>query len=297
MLEIVFDGTSEGGLRAARYVGSCIITGHEDELDEWYMPGDEDKEIIRRNILFILGNKDFKCVQYAYGLDTGDLSIPLTDFKRKSYEIDRIMAANYYEYSIGEDEFICNALETIEEAMQNNESMRIWLSNNAESMCGFYDLCSRLKDYAGLIVVVQASKQPYERNCWGLIKSYERYRYADRERRLTKEVMYEIAADWEKLKKENSNMRLLVNNELISVTDDYFDHMIFEAFELEEESFSGVPENYIMGNTMHIGNENQLNLHDSVICARIDKLIEEGKIIIVEDNKEKFKRLLKIADM
>jgi len=47
---------------------------------------------------------------------------------------------------------------------------------------------------------------------------------------------------------------------------------------------------------MYIGNENQLSLHDSMICFRIDKLIEEGKIIIVEDNDEKFKRIIKIAE-
>ena len=87
---------------------------------------------------------------------------------------------------------------------------------------------------------------------------------------------------WQKLLKENGDLRLLENNELVSRSFDFLDNVILEYLSLYDE-----PVKYYSFIGILISKELFGIRGDLFFSARIDYLINTGKIIVERIVREK----------
>ncbi len=91
------------------------------------------------------------------------------------------------------------------------------------------------------------------------------------------------ATVWEALRIENSPLRAVVNGQLMSVSDDIYDVLILNRFEVSKLESRAIGE--IIGIY-------QQKLSDYLLADRIQKLIEKDALTVLEDNELPYNRLL-----
>ena len=84
------------------------------------------------------------------------------------------------------------------------------------------------------------------------------------------------ATKWSQLKEENAPLRVLLNGQLQSASEDIYDSFILREILAQPEVFN---EAFVIGNVL---GKYQLGIGDAWVAQRIDKMIAEGKLEIVE---------------
>lgn len=173
-------------------------------------------------------------------------------------------------------------LEKLLSAAMQGIPIRIWRSNAPFSACAYAFLCDALKNIDCKASVVSLPEYRETSNntvvsysSWSEIPPGQFYSFLSYERELSEAEKCMQASLWEDLKEENMPLRAIVNGKLISVPEDFYDHLIVKNIPNGE---------FVMARL--IGNilcKHQLGVSDGWYALRIKKMIEENKLKVVAD--------------
>lgn len=266
MINAVFDGSTQGNLHLVTDPDTGQHTRSEDILCfEWMLsigylqPGLESsyrKELPGKMIMHT-----------GFGNDGGKDGIP---------EIGENNVHNW------------NNLATRIEA---GESVRIWYSYAPDPLCGFYCLCSLLRRYEkGTFYSVLAPdaamgwKSWNFLHGWGELEPAQMNEYIKSQRWLTQQEIELYADSWDSLVNENSMLRACISGKPTSVNEDFYDQFIEKCLPSEP-----VMESEVIGDVM---SEHSFGVGDCWYEYRIQKMIDIGKIRVLEDNERPMHRII-----
>lgn len=175
--------------------------------------------------------------------------------------------------------------DAIIKAAQNGEVLRIWYGSTPCSKSGYYHLIYSLQaiDCPILAVEMPASFSSYRSgdesvdHSWGEVEPYMMEKGVFLQRELGKEERDAISLKWEKLSRENAELRLNVNGELTSVPEDYLDQEIMTY--APDGKFKMVT---LVGNML---GHSRHGVSDSFIAGRIEALVDKKELTVVKRAK------------
>lgn len=158
---------------------------------------------------------------------------------------------------------------------QEGNTLRIWYSDEAYSLCGLYFLFSKLKSIETEIILVPLpdGENFGEFGDEYLHQLYETHRITNEERTLFEQ-------EWDRLKSENSLLRIVENGKVKSVSETYFDDIILSRVPDSEIDFVKL----VYESLTEIQREHFV--YDTFITVRILKLIENNNLKIVKEYKK-----------
>lgn len=245
------------------------------------------------------GGRD-EVICLGFMLDAGDIKESVNSQYRKD-----LICSMYVQDQWGRDrelneecqklgDVYCNELKRLQEFLEKGESVRIWYSNAPYSICGFYHLCSLLQDYENETFVVRLPEYEVRQDHtivsyshWGEVSSEAFARYLPHEKRLSKMELKMYAWNWAELQEDNSPLRAVVNGRVLGVPEDFYDFLICKYI-----TEKPVMEAYVIGEIL--GN-NPFGVGDWWYAQRIEKLISQGKIKVIEDSEKKYARQICLA--
>lgn len=207
--------------------------------------------------------------------DIIDFSLLFTYGNINKIEEEEYKKVSFAEFSPKEE------YNVLVEKIANYDEIRIWYSScDCEDLNTYYYLINYLSSKEKVIYSCDVSN--------GYNFSLGCYTYDEIDnlllntKKLTKEEIINISLIWKQLEKENDDLRLIEDNKLVSHNFNFLDNKILEKLSTYKE-----PVKYysFVGNLM--SNKIYGLCSDLFFSARIDYLIESGKIEIVEIRKEK----------
>lgn len=231
----------------------------------------------------IIGKKE-DIISIGFSLDIGDIS-----GKIDSHERQKVFTSTYGLYSTGTQvkEFFDKQVQDLEKLLSSakkGHTIRIWKSNAPFSVCAFAFICNLLKDIDCEIKVISlpeyhkiSSDTIASYSSWAEILPEEFHEFLSLEKDFTEIEKIIFGHLWEDLKAENAPLRALVNGKLISVPEDFYDHLIIKN--IPDREFFKIE---LIGEVL---GKYGLGVGDSWFDLRIDKLIEEKKLEVVSNRK------------
>ena len=189
-------------------------------------------------------------------------------------------------------------VEKIEKLVEKGHNLRIWYTERTNEFCGFCWLLSML-DLWG----VENNKVLYVKLPNSILfdnGKYEIYgssgmfnpdilpQLAMNQRRLTDSYKNYHVRQWQRLQEENTEMRVSINNQLLSVNADFYDSIILYEIGKLGDTFKQAE---VLGNCLA-----KLWVYDCFIAWRIDEMIAKGFFEIIEEapkDRPYYCRLLK----
>lgn len=232
-------------------------------------------------------------------LDVGDIQQPVLGKYRRD-----LLYRMLYQEQWGADEEMESGLKSLgnaysrelirlKEYLKSGESLRIWYSNAPYSICGIIWLCSKLRQYKGEVYAVRLPRlivegdTAVEYSGWGEVEPHMFAEMLPYQCRLSQAEIRANAFRWDILKHENAPLRAVVNGTVISVSDNFYDFLIWKY--LEDKP---VREIELIGRIL-VGN--RLGVSDWWYAARIDKYIGTHHIEIVENSDKKYERIIRLS--
>lgn len=281
MLEVMFSESAKGAMRFAKnFVPVNIDNGAIGYSGD--QPSESDFQHFTEGKAVGGSSKDV--VSIGFSLDIGCINGEVDGPGRQ--KVYQKLWGKYNDSSEEQIRFFKEQRTDYEKLLsfaEKGEHIRCWKSNKPFSICGFYFVCWLLRNSECEISVVslpeynQITEDALEIfNDWGEVASGMLYKYLPLERKLSNMEINMFSQHWEDLVAENAELRASVNGKLISVPEDFYDHIIENN--LSEDEF-------IMG---HLIGELMLNyalgVSDRWYELRLDKMIKEGKLIVVNNN-------------
>lgn len=217
--------------------------------------------------------KDNNIIDFPISFSTGDLS----DLDNYTIKLPK---------EIYEEDVIINYKDKITELMNlidNNYKVRVWTSHcDADDYLLLLFISNYLKDKIDNIIVLYSDE--YKRECYSpsTMASKELDELSTYEHILSKEEINILSEEWNRVKNENSDLRILQKGEVISINYDYFNYEIISIVD-KKESISVMDIIYELIVKYH--------LCDSLFKFLIKRLIDAGKMKIIESN-ERFIRCI-----
>lgn len=303
MIEILFGESEGGGMKVAKHykrpnchsasaigwIGDKEPTKEEfDQMKEAFEKKQEGKAV---------GGSSSEVICLPFQLDIGDIRVPVDSKYRKElilelYTMNGIEfwdSLQWFEEAWGK---YLRELERLKTFAAGGEAFRIWYSNAPYSLCGFYNVCRILRDYGCKLSVIKLPQyimlsdnviQSF--TSWGEIDAGRFYEFLPLEKELSTFEIHHFASKWTDLQEDHSLLRAVVNDQLIGVPEDFYDHLIRK--ELPDEEF-------IMARLLGtVIGKYQLGIGDAWYAKRINKMIEQGELEIVQKHKEAYHQVLK----
>lgn len=186
-------------------------------------------------------------------------------------------------------------LERIHQRLISGEAIRIWYSDVPDDLCGLYWFMYQLKQWELMNVQVMTIRLPewimndqtvLRKYTWGEVLPNQWHSYMQLQKEMPKEVINSYADHWQKLKLENAPLRAVLNGKLISVNEAFYDPFIEQCIMSMDSEFTEAQ------CISKIINEH-LTISLSLIQSRIETMIQEGKLDVVDDVKGYQRRLRK----
>ncbi|HHV09018.1 MAG TPA: DUF1835 domain-containing protein [Clostridiales bacterium] len=287
MLEIVFSDSTKGSMKVAKkFNGKDVLGGAIGYI------GDEPSEAEFKEFLEnskkhwegqAVGGSSTDVVYLGFAMDIGDISGEFDNVQRQA-----VYSKLWDRFGLADKERVWffqeqrRDMEKLLEAADNGIPIRIWKSNAPYSACGFHFICHVLRNIDCSISVISLPEYKQESeneiviyNSWMEVDAGKFYQFLPLERQLSRMEKWMYGDRWRDLIAENAPLRAVVNGRLISVPENFYDHIIT----------GNLPEdNFVMGRFIGslLGNYN-LGVSDSWYALRIDQMIDEGKLTVVED--------------
>ncbi len=165
------------------------------------------------------------------------------------------------------------------------EPIRIWYSHNPDEMCGMYWLMSQLHTIKrrGAVYLVKLPEWEYKdestictHNGWGEIGPGEWGRYQKLQQEAMPSFFALCSAKWAQLKEENAPLRVFINGQLQSASENIYDSFILREIGKQPEVFV---EAFVVGDVL---GKYQLGIGDAWVALRIEEMIRTGKLEVVE---------------
>lgn len=240
---------------------------------------------------------DAVCLGFA--LDIGDIRKPVTGEYRA-----KLLYNLLYQKQWGADiemkkelktlgNVYSNELDRLYKYLDSGEPIRIWYSSAPYSMCGLMWLCGELEggEHTGCTVsVVRLPHVTIKGNTavsyssWGEVEPNKFGYFLNKERSLSAVEITVYSHYWNGLKRENAPLRALVNGSVISVPANFYDFLILKY--LGDEP---IREAVLIGKIL---GENPLGIGDWWYARRIEKLIGQNRIKIIENSPQKYARII-----
>lgn len=241
-------------------------------------------EVTKRNML-LSGNKNFSdvyCIGYALNIGKINCEIDSTTRKKLFSDMENIND-NLSTEDI--DNFFINQMQEIEtfnQKVKDDHNVVIWISNESHTLCGLAFICDYLRKSDCNICTVTVPKKIIN---WSCVSPHDYDKYIKNKIKLNKSDILINGDLWRKLKIENSELRVLEDGKLISVSEDYYDNIIFNT----------IPDTKItIGELIDcIINKNKLSVFTNYLYLRILKM-KDKKLIEITDNERSEKPFMKI---
>lgn len=179
------------------------------------------------------------------------------------------------------------AQEKLKDLLSEGQEIRLWLSNNANDRCGLYWFCDLVKDFENKISVVFCPGYEYDdiknktsenRNWASFSNPYFMAEFVEKSQVLNKNEILVYSQTWKHLIEENAPLRILVDDSIVGVKEDFFDNVILSFVSNEPKSQS-----FVMGKML---GKWQGGCDVAFISERIERLIEFGKIKVCEEKTD-----------
>lgn len=172
---------------------------------------------------------------------------------------------------------------------QEGEAIRVWSSDLPDEACGFCWLIDQLKPigYNNLDITyvklpdfhVMPDKTVVIYSGWGEVSPHQWGNLAKSGEKVPANYMHALSFRWEQLKRENATLRAVVNRQLVSVPDTFYDAFILRELEAQEDEFM---EAMLIGKVL---GKYSLGISDGLIALRIEQFIKEGKLEVITNAK------------
>lgn len=170
------------------------------------------------------------------------------------------------------------SIDKLNSYIQNNKDIRIWTSHyEINSYLLMMYICNYLHDKDCNIYVVFSDE--YNKDCYSpaCMNAHELNKLKDLEHKLNKNEINSYSSKWLDIVNENSDIRLLEDNNVKSVSYDYLnDYILIKLKKLGSTKISKL--------TIEIMKD--YHLIDLLVFYLIRRLINENKIIIVTKNED-----------
>ena len=209
-----------------------------------------------------------------------------------------IETAKYFTKTVTENELKEEYTQLLDEERNNHKklkeffvagkSFRLWLSNTANDHCGLFWFCSLIRHCTNNISIVWCPNYEYDRRTnissiktdWAMFDNPNLLvNNIDNAQILCKAQIDAYAREWDRIATENAKLRILIDNRIVSVDEDFFDSTIL--------GFVGhTPEKqvHIMGKML--GKWRGCDV--AFISERIDHLIATKQIIVCKEEVDEF---------
>ena len=316
MIEIVFGESACGSLKIAqtygkgKYRGSAVsvFMRHEDgsvpssdEMKEAQIQAQEQEHIAWENAI-PLGGKSSDVYCFDMALSVGDISDNGIGEQRKNV-LKKMLSVWFVEdldYQVEEKiQKIKTTLSSVIERYVAGEEVRIWYSYNPDELCGMYWLMKQLRplNCQTTIYLVKLPAWEYGKEntmtskiAWGEVSPGEWGKYITLQEKAKPVFLSACAMKWNQLQNENAPLRAMLNGKLQSVSEDIYDSFILREIAEQPEQFKMA---IVIGNVL---GKYQLGISDVWISNRIDKMLEDGVLEIIQDapkGETNYRRILR----
>lgn len=250
MIEICFSAMAETvlGTMKDKLKSSAVFC-----LGEYFNLGNLEKPVAERTALI---NAE-KC-RYCY-----------SDFTQEDFDGAYQTTLEHYQRNMAQFKTMLN----------NGDTVRIWINKNASDYSGLCWFCYTFKDCTNPLHIVTRSEysfnpfqQQYENAC-GWSGMPEDWIDLVRVKEVNQREREYYARRWEILLKENTPLRIMLDEEVISVENNFFDEIILKSIPSEPQA-----QGKLMGRIV-----GKWPLDLAFVAQRIERLIEIGKITVYED--------------
>ena len=295
MLELCFDLSTCGSLRQAQHCGSGsrkvfgVIVGRDDgrpatrkEIRQALKQAQREQEALEREAIPLGGNAG-DVLGLSLGLDMGDIREPLGRGRQE-------LLRQWYD---GNDEAAGRDWqETLESAdrlraLGPGDTVRIWVDHTPASACGLLHAASLLEMTGAAVSVVFLP--PWRERPDGVVETYlgwgemepERFgHFLSREEPVPPLALGAMAHRWEVLQKENAPLRAVVNGQVRSVGEDFYDGLIRKHIPEGQTKIAN-----IIGDVL--GREKP-GIGDIWLAERIRWMLSAGELRMVREDQEMF---------
>ncbi len=310
MIEIVFSDSAGGLLKHAQHYGAgpyndegqpgMLFYGAKRSSGE--APSQEEIDAIRKAFhekkrrawesAIPLGGKSSDVYDFELGLSMGELN-------EDEFSVERLRGIrDTVKHGTGNDEdtymqMKCqrwqDMTEHATERIAAGEPVRIWYSQNPEESCGLLWFCHKMRRAGVPLDKVHAVSLPdwyYDTISetvetfagWGGVDPAYIGHLAKSTRLLPKQFVLKCAADWQVLCLENAPLRAVVGGRVISVPEDFYDHLLWKQVERLHEEKGEFGAGLLIGGVL----EYQIGVWDSWLAYRVKTFIEQGRLEIAE---------------
>ena len=294
MIEVLFGESEAASMKAAK---STIVTGKTNGPTSVWLVS-QKKPPTKPSEGWISGTaKDVICLVFM--LDIGDIKEELDSQYRKE-----LIYSMYSQGQWGNDSEMdtelqkahkayVNEWKRLKEYLENGEAVRVWYSDASYSRCGFYNLCSMLENFDNEIHVVKMPEYVTRGNStviyqnWGEVAAEEFSGFLPYEKILSTAEIRMYSFLWKQLKEENKPLRATVNGKLVSVPESFYDFLILQRLTVRP-----IKEARLIGDIL---GHYPIGIGDWWYAKRIDYLIAQGKIKVMENSEKLYARTICLA--
>lgn len=291
MIEVLFGESEAASMKAAK---NKVIVGKVNGPTSVWMAG--KKTPPQKPFSGWIEGASEEVICLGFIMDVGNIREPMESPYRKE-----LIHSMYAQDQWAQDEeaekklknigdFYTKELQRLKDFLDEGESVRIWYSDAPYSRCGLYSLCQILKGYDNQISAVKIpeyvvrDKNIVSYHSWGEVSAEEFAVFLPYEKPLSKEEICMYAMLWYFLVEENSPLRAVINNRVLSVPEDFYDFLIWKW--LKDVP---VKEARLIGDIL---GHSQLGVEDWWYARRIEHYIKQGRIHVVEDSENKYARMI-----
>jgi len=161
-------------------------------------------------------------------------------------------------------------LERILEVARDGGHIRAWRGRDPFCECAFVCLCNYLRYIDCTFSVIEL---PGYYVSWGLMSPAKFQEFLPLERQVSAAERIAYSDLWLQLQEENAPIRAIINGQLMSVPEDFYDHLIIERIPRGEFTVSNLVSRIIRKYSIGIG--------DAWFLLRIKKMIDENQLEVV----------------
>lgn len=308
MLEIVFGESAEGSLKLAQAYGkgryqSRIIGvfsakpgGGTPTLKEmWQAKRDaQTREHIAWEKAVPLGGSPKDVYGLPLCLDIGDISEEAPGSARLAV-LQQQFSACVQDIEDQRAEKLMEKIQTIlceiQERIYHGEAARVWYSDRPDERCGFAWFLAQANNWDSHTEIYAVKMPSWTKvdentyksaNGWGEVNPEEWHTYTELQQKLPPEIILAEAMRWRQLQTENAPLRAVVNGQLCSVPEDFYDSFIRRELAGMDETFH---EAALIG---RIIGKYQLGVSDAWLAQRVEKMIAHGKLEVVSKTSDEW---------
>ena len=298
MLELCFDMSTRGALRVAQHCGGGgkgavgVIVAASDQGDPVAeQAARRAAEAFRRQEelereAIPLGGSPNDVLTLSLGLDMGDIREPLGEVRhqlqRQRYDGENEIADRDWGRNL-------EAAKRLK-ACGPGDTVRIWADRTPHSACGLLHAASLLKDTKAAVHVVFLplwretgdGKTLVSYLGWGEVEPELFGHFLSHEIPVPPVALGAMAHQWEALRRENAPLRAVVNGQVRSVGEDFYDDLIRRHIPEGQTKIAN-----IIGDVL--GREKP-GIGDVWLAERIRWMLSAGELRMVREDPERFYR-------